>query len=63
MKFINETLEYKNISLKTCLKIKGSQLEKDLKILSNLDVTIESNRDYQFLFPSELIDYTLILVG
>ena len=63
MKFINETLEYKNISLKTCLKIKGSQLEKDLKILSNLDVTIESNRDYHFLFPSELIDYTLILVG
>ena len=63
MTFINENLAYKKFEFKTCIKIKGSKFEEDLKALFNLDVTIESEEVDPEAPPMKMIDHALTLVG
>ena len=63
MTYINENLAYKKFELKTCLKIKGSKFEEELKTLFNLDVTIESDEVDPEAPPTTMINHALTLVG
>jgi len=63
MTFINENLAYKKFEFKTCMNIKGSKFEEELKTLFNLDVTIESEEVDPEAPPTKMIDHALTLVG
>ena len=63
MTFVNENLGYKKFEFKTCLKIKGSKFEEELKTIFNLDVTVESQELYPEAPPTITIDHVLTLVG
>jgi hypothetical protein len=63
MTFINENLAFKKFEFKTCMKIKGSKFEEDLKTLFNLDVTIESEEVDAEAPPTKIIDHALTMVG
>ena len=61
--FINENLAYKKFEFKTCVRIKGSKFEEDLKTLYNLDVTIDNEEVDPEGPPTTQIDHELTLVG
>jgi hypothetical protein len=63
MTFLNENLAYKKFEFKSCMKIKGSKFEEDLKTLLHLDVTIESDEVDPEAPPTTMINYALTLVG
>jgi len=63
MTFINENLDFKKFEFKTCMKIKGSKFEEDLKTLFNLDVTIESDEVDPEAPPTTMINHALTFVG